>query len=92
METRSEGPVLMLFKIKGGQLQESRKLSVSFSERATFLLSFSPLSLSTSQHRECHSGILMQRWKGEWIFLLPFPLSLPTISIGEANIFTWLHP
>jgi hypothetical protein len=76
-------------------LHEFQKLLLSLSKRATFLLSFSSLSLSTNQHREFHSGALMQVWRGEWIFLpyLTSSLSLfAPISIGEANIFTWLYP
>jgi hypothetical protein len=37
----------------------------SVSERATFLLSFSSLSLSTRQHREFLSGALTQTWSGQ---------------------------
>jgi hypothetical protein len=71
------------FKIQGGCSKNLGSSCFSLSKGATFLFS---LFLSTSQHREFHSGALMQGWRGEWIFPLSSPLSLSTI--GEANIFT----
>jgi hypothetical protein len=55
------------------------------SERAIFLLFFSSLSLSTNQHMEFHSGALMQRWRGEWIFSLP-SLSLSTNQFRGSQL------
>jgi hypothetical protein len=74
-----------------GCFTELKSSHFSLSKRATFLLSFAFLSLSTSHYREFHSGALVQGWRDEWIFLLPFPL-FPPASIKEANLFTWLYP
>jgi hypothetical protein len=57
----SEGPIIEIFKIQGGHSTNLESSCFSHSERAIFLLSFSPFSLSTSQHREFYSGTLVQR-------------------------------
>jgi hypothetical protein len=50
------------------------------------------LPLSINQYREFHSGALVQGWRSECTFPLPFLLSLSSSQHRKARVSIWLYP